>query len=74
MCELAPCVGAILLTATVEVTVCVTVFVVVFAVVKVGEDTGEVACCWPERLALGESIRCRRLDMVSCSLRGDLGD
>ncbi len=70
MFELAPCVAAILLTATVEVTVCV----VVVVVVKVGEDTGEVACCWPERLALGESIRCRRLDMVSCSLRGDLGD
>ncbi len=70
MFELAPCGAAILLTATVEVTVCVAVVVVV----KVGEDTEGVACCWLERLVLGESIRCRRLDMVSCSLRGDLGD
>jgi nitrate/nitrite transporter NarK len=57
-----------------EVAVCVTVCVTVFVVVKVGEDTIAGARCGPARLDLGESMRCRRLDMLSYSLRGDLGD
>jgi hypothetical protein len=37
-------------------------------------DANAGLCCCAVALPLGESIRCRRLDITSCSLRGDLGD